>query len=126
MTSRALISVVDDDESVRESLPDMLKEFGFAVQVFASAEAFLAGASFDTTQCLILDINLPGMNGFELKRELSRRDCSIPVIFISAKTDAVIHARALAEGAVNCLSKPFSEAALLDAVQSALRIKKRI
>jgi FixJ family two-component response regulator len=115
--------VVDDDESVRESLPDLLKEFGYAVQAFPSAEAFLASDYVSQTSCLILDIAMPpGMSGPDLQRELSRRGERIPIVFISAHGDETIRPRLLEEGAVECLFKPFSEAALLKAVDAALRV----
>ena len=123
MAARLLVSVVDDDESVRESLPDLLKEFGYAVQTFSSAEAFLASDYVGQTKCLILDIAMPpGMSGPELQRELSRRGQGIPIVFITAHGDETIRPRLLEEGAVDCLFKPFSEAALLKAVDTALRV----
>lgn len=123
MAGRSLISVVDDDESVRESLPDLLKEFGYAVQTFSSAEAFLASEFVSQTKCLILDIAMPpGMSGPDLKRELSRRGQGIPIVFITAHGDETIRPRLLDEGAVECLFKPFSEAALLEAVDAALSV----
>ena len=82
MVTRPLITVVDDDESVRESLPDLLKEFGFEAQAFSSAEEFLASGSMAKTRCLVLDVAMPGMSGPDLQRELTRRDQSIPIFFI--------------------------------------------
>jgi FixJ family two-component response regulator len=123
MVSGALVSVVDDDESVRESLPDLLREFGFATKAFASAAEFLASDAVGRTNCLILDIAMPGMTGFELQRELAGRRQDIPIVFITALGDEQLRSRVLAGGAVECLIKPFSEAALLAAVQAALRIR---
>jgi FixJ family two-component response regulator len=120
-TSRSLVSVVDDDESVRESLPDLLREFGFAARAFASAEEFLASDCVAHTNCLILDIAMPGMGGPALQRELSRRQWAIPIVFITANRDDSIRPRLLEAGAVDCLSKPFSETALLEALSVALR-----
>jgi FixJ family two-component response regulator len=123
MAGRLLVSVVDDDESVRESLPDLLKDFGYAVQTFSSAEAFLASDYVSETRCLILDIAMPpGMSGPDLQRELSRRGQEVPIVFITAHGDETIRPRLLEEGAVDCLFKPFSEAALLKAVDAALRV----
>jgi FixJ family two-component response regulator len=121
MTATALVSVVDDDESVRESLPDLLKEFGFAVLSFASAEEFLASGRVDETRCLVLDIAMPGMSGPDLQRELTRRSQPIPIVFITANADSSECARALHAGAVSCLIKPFSETALLRAVTTAIQ-----
>ena len=118
---RELISVVDDDESVRESLPDLLKELGFEVQAFSSAEAFLAAGDLDTTRCLILDIAMPGMSGPDLQRELNLRGIRIPIIFITANSNQIDRSRLLERGAVDCLYKPFSEKALLSALDAALR-----
>jgi FixJ family two-component response regulator len=120
-TSRSLVSVVDDDESVRESLPDLLREFGFAARAFASAEEFLASDCVAHTNCLILDIAMPGMGGPALQRELSRRRWAIPIVFITANRDDSIRPRLLEAGAVDCLFKPFSETALLEALSVALR-----
>jgi FixJ family two-component response regulator len=117
-----LVSVVDDDESVRESLPDLLREFGFAVEAFASAEAFLASGHLGTTRCLILDIAMPGMSGPDLQLELIRRGHPIPIIFITAHGDAAERPRLIRQGAVDCLFKPFSEAALLRALSAALPV----
>ncbi|MGH8622205.1 MAG: response regulator [Burkholderiales bacterium] len=113
--------MVDDDESVRESLPDLLRELGFAAQAFASAEGFLTSDSLDTTTCLILDIAMPGMSGPDLQRELIRRRREIPIIFITAHTDEAERLHLLEQGAVECLFKPFSDSALLEAIQTALR-----
>ncbi len=120
--THSLVSVVDDDESVRESLPDLLREFGFASQAFSSAEEFLASDSVDKTKCLILDIAMPGMTGPDLQRELTRRRQEIPIVFITADADETIRTRALEHGAVECLFKPFSDTALLEAVNAALRV----
>jgi FixJ family two-component response regulator len=117
---RSLVSIVDDDESVRESLPDLLRELGFDTRVFASAEEFLASNSFGDTQCLILDIVMPGMSGPDLQQELRARCHSIPIVFISAHADETVRSRLLAQGAVACLFKPFSETELLEAIQRAL------
>ena len=115
MTS-LLVSIVDDDESVRESLPDLLRQFGFRAQAFPSAEAFLASEFLNETRCLILDIAMPGMSGPDLQRELKSRRKSIPIIFITASGEKSVRSRLLADGGVECLFKPFSDTALLDAL----------
>lgn len=117
-----LLSVVDDDESIRESLLELIKEFGFAVRVFSSAQEFLSSGAIDETSCLILDIAMPGMTGPELYQELQRRGENIPVIFITAQKDETIRARAFAQGAAGFLIKPFSDAALLAAIKAALQV----
>jgi len=117
----SLVSVVDDDESVRESLPDLLKECGFAARAFSSAEEFLASDCTDQTRCLILDIAMPGMSGPDLQQELNRRGREIPIVFITAQRDGTIRSRMLEQGAVECLFKPFSDTALLEAVNAALQ-----
>ena len=117
----SLLSVVDDDESVRESLPDLLRACGFAAQAFASAEEFLASEVVSQTRCLILDIAMPGMTGLDLQRELTLRRQEVPIVFITAYGDETVRSRALEAGAVECLFKPFSETALLDAVNVALQ-----
>jgi FixJ family two-component response regulator len=119
---RSLVSVVDDDESVRESLPDLLKELGFAVQAFSSAEEFLASEYLEKTQCLILDIAMPGMTGTELQLELIRRGQKIPIVFITAQIDEAVRRSVVKRGAVDCLFKPFTEAALLKALNTALGV----
>src|SRR5687768_17670957 len=123
MSKRSLVSVVDDDESVRESLPDMLRQLGFAAEAFSSAEAFLASDVVGATRCLILDVAMPGMSGPELQQELIRRRQEIPIVFITAHEDATIRPKLLARGAVECLFKPFSETTLLDALNAALRMR---
>jgi FixJ family two-component response regulator len=117
---RTLVTVVDDDESVRESLPDLLKELGFEVEAFASAEEFLASDSLARTKCLILDVAMPGMSGPDLQRELTDRHQNIPIVFITAQRDETVRPRVLEQGAVECLFKPFSEAALVEALDAAL------
>ena len=118
---RSLVSVVDDDESVRESLPDLVNEFGFAVRTFSSPEEFLASDCVSQTKCLILDIAMPGKSGPDLQRELKVRGQEIPVIFITASTDKTARPRLLEQGAVECLFKPFSDTDLLEAINSALQ-----
>lgn len=118
---RLLISVVDDDESIRESLPDLIKEFGYAVQTFPSAGEFLASAYLSTTRCLILDVAMPDMTGPELQRELAIQGKKMPIIFITGQRDEKVCARLLEEGAVDCLYKPFSDADLLAALNAALQ-----
>jgi FixJ family two-component response regulator len=120
MPMRSLVSVVDDDESVRESLPDLLRQFGFAAEAFSSAEQFLASDAVSETSCLLLDIAMPGMSGPDLQQELTRRRRKIPIVFITAYEDTSVLRGLLARGAAQCLVKPFSEAALLDAVRAAL------
>ena len=116
------MSVVDDDESVRESLPDLLKEFGFAVRAFSSAQEFLASDCISQTRCLILDIAMPGMTGPGLQQELKLRRQEIPIVFITAHRDEGVRSRMLEQGAVECLFKPFSDTALLQALNVALRV----
>jgi len=123
MGKRSLVSVVDDDESVRESLPDLLRELGFSAEAFSSAEAFLASDFVSETSCLLLDVAMPGMSGPELQQELIRRQQDIPIVFITANGDKTVRPRLLAQGAVECLFKPFSETALLDALNAALRMR---
>ena len=120
MVTRPLVSVVDDDDSVRESLPELLREFGFDVQAFSSAQDFLASESLTSTHCLILDIAMPGMSGPDLQQELRRLRRSIPIVFITANAEEDIRAQLLAAGAVDCLFKPFSDTALLAAVTTAI------
>jgi len=117
---RPLVAVVDDDESVRESLPDLLGEFGFRSKVFSSAEEFLASDTISRMKCLLLDIAMPGMTGFDLQQELKVRGHNIPVVFITAQKDEPVRKRALEEGAVGVLLKPFSDTALLKALNTAL------
>jgi FixJ family two-component response regulator len=122
MVKLPLISVVDDDESVRESLPDLLREFGYDVRAFASAEEFLDSGSIDETGCLILDIAMPGMTGPELQEELKLRGRKTPIIFITAHADDITRPRLISNGAVDCLSKPFSETALMNALNVAFKM----
>jgi len=123
MVNRPLVSVVDDDESVRESLPDLLREFGFAAQAFASAEEFLASDFIDDTSCLILDVAMPGMSGPDLHRELLRRKQGIPTVFITAHGSEATRPQLIAQGAVDCLLKPFSDTVLREAIDMALRTR---
>jgi FixJ family two-component response regulator len=119
--TRLLVSIVDDDESVRESLPDLLKELGFSARTFSSAEEFLESDSVLRTGCLILDIAMPGMSGPELQRELKRRRIQAPIIFITAHPDEAVRKNTIDQGAVACLLKPFTDTALLNALNAALR-----
>lgn len=122
MVIGSLVSVVDDDESVRESLPDLLRELGFAARAFSSAEEFLASDCVGRTRCLILDIAMPGMSGPDLQRELMRRRREIPIVFITAHVNETIRPYVLEQGAVECLFKPFTDTALREALNAALRV----
>jgi FixJ family two-component response regulator len=117
-----LVAVVDDDESVRESLPSLLNELGFDSKAFSTAEEFLQSGVADDAKCLILDISMPGMSGPELHRELVKRGYSIPAIFMSAHPEFASQPD-MREGAADCLLKPFSETALLEALKRALNFK---
>jgi FixJ family two-component response regulator len=117
---RLVVVVVDDDESVRESLPDLLKEFGFAVLAFSSAEEFLASGSVARTSCLVLDIAMPGMTGLDLQKELKNRGHKIPIVFITARKDESTRKRVFEQGAVDILLKPFSDTALRQALSKAM------
>jgi FixJ family two-component response regulator len=119
----SMVTVVDDDESVRESLPDLLGELGYVSNAFASAESFLASDDLRNTDCLILDITMPGMSGPDLHRELRRQGHKVPIIFITAHRDVATHAGLHGPGVVTCLSKPFSDTALLEALNTAFRGK---
>ena len=120
MDSRKLIAVVDDDESIRESLPDLLVALGHTARAFASAEEFLASNCAAETCCLFLDVAMPGMSGPELHRELIARGFRIPTIFITAQANGNVRQSLLQQGAVECLFKPFSEQALRAALEAAL------
>jgi FixJ family two-component response regulator len=117
---RSIVSVVDDDESIRESLPDLLNEFGYPVRTFSSAVEFLASDALEQTKCLLLDIAMPVMTGIELQAELKRQDKRIPIIFITATQDEALRARVVELGAIACLGKPFSDTALLEALRSVM------
>jgi FixJ family two-component response regulator len=117
----ALITVVDDDESVRESLPDLIREFGFSANSFSSAEEFLESDSLNLTKCLILDVSMPGMSGPDLQKELKLRRREIPIVFITAHVEETGCECLIEQGAIDCLFKPFSENDLLSAVETALK-----
>ena len=120
MSDRPLVAVVDDSESVRESLPDLLEQIGVDVEAFGSAEAFLESHAVDAARCLVLDVGLPGMSGPELQQELGRRGKTLPIVFITGQGDTSLEPRLLAAGAVAFLLKPFSDSAVIDAVGIAL------
>ena len=123
MSNSSLISVVDDDDSVRESLQCLIRSFGFAVEAFASAEEFLKSDHLRDTRCLILDVRMRRMNGLELQRRLLASHLEIPVIFITAHGDETARSQALKDGAVDYLFKPFTEEALLNAIHAALKLE---
>ncbi len=119
---RKLVPVLDDDVSVRESLPDLLRVFGFTARAFSSAKEFLSSGCIDETGCLILDIFMPGMSGQELQQELKRLGRNIPIIFITGRKDEMVRAQVLEQGAAGFLMKPFSDTDLLAAIQTALQV----
>jgi len=122
VNGRSLIAVVDDDYAMREALPDLLGQFGYRVKAFASAEEFLISGCVDEARCLILDVAMPGMSGPELQRELIQRNKALPIVFITAQADDVLRPHLLESGAIDCLQKPFSDTALLGALEAALRL----
>jgi FixJ family two-component response regulator len=113
------ISIVDDDASIREALKGLMRSFRFYADAYGSAEEFLASERINDTACLILDVYLPGMNGFELQNRLKAEGRTIPLIFITAHSDEVSRQRALKGGAIDFLSKPVRREVLLKAIQSA-------
>jgi FixJ family two-component response regulator len=117
---RPLIALVDDDESVRESLPDLLREFGFSARAFSSGEEFLQSDAVRQSRCLVLDVAMPRMSGLDVQQELARRGLAIPIIFITGHKDEDVRARAMAQGAAGFLHKPFSDSALLEALRQAV------
>ena len=121
MKTRPLLSVIDDDESVRESLPYLLNRFGFEVQTFSSAEEFLASNQVSQTKCLIVDITMQGMSGPDLFEEVKRLGWNIPAIFITAQRDEEVRSQILGQGATACLFKPFSGTDLRTALDDALK-----
>jgi FixJ family two-component response regulator len=123
--TRPLVAVIDDDESVRESLPDLLKAFGYSSRVFSSAEAFLASDCVDDSECLILDVVMPGMNGPDLEQELLARGRQVPIIYITADPDEAVRARLPEQSLTRCLKKPFRDTVLLDALRAVFEIDSR-
>jgi FixJ family two-component response regulator len=123
MVSPPLITVVDDDESIRESLPDLLREFGFSARAFSSAEEFLTSDCVHQTRCLVLDVFMPRMTGPDLQQELKVRQQYIPIVFMTGKKNETVRPQVLEQGAVECLFKPFSDTALFDAINAALQVK---
>jgi FixJ family two-component response regulator len=121
VSAAPLISIVDDDDSLRNSLNNLIRSVGFCAQDFSSAEAFLRSNHLHDTACLILDVRMPGMSGLELQRQLAATDCGIPIIFVTSHSDDDARVRALVAGAVEFLYKPFREEALLNAIHTALK-----
>jgi FixJ family two-component response regulator len=116
----SLIGIVDDDESVRDALSSLLRSVGYECEPFSSAEAFLEWGRFAATNCILLDIRMPGMSGLDLHLKLLDMNCQAPVIFVTARAEEELGMRALRQGAVGCLGKPFSEEALLETIRLAL------
>jgi FixJ family two-component response regulator len=116
-----LISIVDDDDALRNSLDDLIRSIGFRTKGFPSAEAFLSSNQARGSACLILDVRMPGMNGLDLQRQVVAANWRIPIIFITSHTDGDARARALEAGAVAFLYKPFREEELLNAIDTALK-----
>jgi FixJ family two-component response regulator len=121
MAGAAIVAIVDDDVSLQQSLPALIKQFGFETRAFLSAEDFLASDCVDQPKCLILDVSMPGMSGPDLQQELVRRGQRIPIVFITGQPDETLRRRLLADGAVECLSKPFNATALLNALNTAMK-----
>jgi FixJ family two-component response regulator len=124
MSENPLIAIVDDDVSMRGALRRFLRSVGFKAAEFASAEEFLRAGQLQNTDCVIVDVRMPGMSGLELQQHLATTNCLIPLIFITAHGDEEARARALRAGAVDFLYKPFSDAVLLGAIQSALQTSR--
>jgi FixJ family two-component response regulator len=120
----SLIGIVDDDESVRDSISSLLRSVGYKTAVFSSAETFLDSTGMGQTGCLVLDIRMPGLSGLELQSRLAHMKCSIPVIIVSAHSDEKIRAQALGGGAIAFFGKPFNDEALLGAISSTMQSVK--
>jgi FixJ family two-component response regulator len=121
MPATPLISIVDDDEALRNSLDDLIQSIGFRTRGFPSAEAFLSSKQGRNAACLILDVRMPGMNGLDLQRQIVASNSRIPIIFVTAHADDDARAQAFAAGAVAFLNKPFREEDLLSAIDAALK-----
>ena len=119
-TTPPLISIVDDDESVRDALRSLMDSIGYHAEVFASGEAFLKSPYVAQTDCLIADVRMPGMSGLELQERLNASGSAVPIVFISAHDDGEARAQGLRAGAVDFLKKPFSEESLLGAIGACL------
>ena len=119
----SLIAVIDDDISVRESVESLLKSVGFRVNTYSSAEEFIDSPRLDAADCLILDVRLDGMSGPDLQRELKTNGRSIPIVFVTAHETEALRERMMADGAIDCLLKPFNDDALLNAVEIALNTR---
>ena len=116
----SLICVVDDDESVREALGSLIRSVGYKCAVFPSAEAFLGSDCLVETDCMVLDVQLPGLSGLERQLRLRELNCPVPTIFVTGEADDELRRKALKEGAVALFGKPFTGEALLGAIRSAL------
>jgi FixJ family two-component response regulator len=119
--ARNLISVLDDDESIRRTTALLVESFGFRAAAFESAESFLMSDQLQDTSCLIVDIQMPGMDGLQLQNHLAATGCGIPIIFITAYDSKDCRQRAMQAGAAAFLGKPFSDEQLLQTIRSALR-----
>jgi len=115
-----VISIVDDDESVRAALKSLIDSVGFRAEVFGSGEEFLKSSVVSQTDCLIADVRMPGMTGLELQERLNAAGAAVPIVFISAHEDKEARARGLRAGAIDFLQKPFSEESLLGAISAGL------
>jgi FixJ family two-component response regulator len=120
MSNDAVVFVIDDDESIRESLRSLIRSVGLKVETFASAQEFLKSERPDAAACLILDVRMPGLSGLDLQRELTEANIHLPIIFITGHGDIPMSVRAMKAGAVEFLTKPFRDQDLLDAIQQAL------
>lgn len=120
MQHEHLISIVDDDESVREATVNLFKSMGLPAVAYESAEQFLASGTIERTSCLVLDVQMSGMGGLTLQSHLKSSGRHVPIVFVSAFTDERIRLKAMAAGAIRFLAKPFSEGDLLDGIRSAL------
>jgi len=121
----AMVFVIDDDESIRESLKSLIRSVGLSVRTFASADEFLQSERPDVPACLILDVRMPGLSGLDLQRDLSETNIHLPIIFITGHGDIPMSVRAMKAGAVEFLTKPFRDQDLLDAIQQALERDRR-
>jgi FixJ family two-component response regulator len=119
------VGIVDDDESMREALQSLLKSIGFCPTIYASACGFLSAAEHFDLDCLIIDVRMPEMDGFQLQQRLIEENCRVPIVFISAHSEQGIKDRAIAAGAIDFLQKPFGENALLNAIELASKAKKK-